>query len=67
MFMTILLVDTLSWRWIFYVNLPIGIATLIGGLLFSGLVSDAAAAPTMAAGREGTPEPGPVRATGAPR
>jgi predicted MFS family arabinose efflux permease len=29
-----LLVDTLSWRWIFYVNLPIGVAALIFGALF---------------------------------
>jgi EmrB/QacA subfamily drug resistance transporter len=28
------LVDTLSWRWVFLVNLPIGIAALIFGLLF---------------------------------
>jgi EmrB/QacA subfamily drug resistance transporter len=29
-----LLVDGLSWRWIFYVNVPIGIAALIFGLVF---------------------------------
>ncbi|HET9919573.1 MAG TPA: MDR family MFS transporter, partial [Ktedonobacteraceae bacterium] len=29
-----LLVDQLSWRWVFYVNVPIGIAVLLFGLLF---------------------------------
>ncbi|GCF10447.1 MDR family MFS transporter [Dictyobacter arantiisoli] len=29
-----LLVDKLSWHWVFYVNLPIGIATLLFGLIF---------------------------------
>src|SRR5438105_3579492 len=29
-----LLVDQLSWRWVFYVNVPIGIVTLLFGLLF---------------------------------
>ncbi len=29
-----LLVSNLSWRWVFYVNLPIGIAAFIFGLLF---------------------------------
>ncbi|MHB1787375.1 MAG: DHA2 family efflux MFS transporter permease subunit, partial [Acidimicrobiales bacterium] len=29
-----LLVDQLSWRWVFYVNLPIGIAAFIFGLIF---------------------------------
>ena len=29
-----LLVDGLSWRWIFYVNVPIGVAALIFGALF---------------------------------
>ncbi|GAA0615570.1 MDR family MFS transporter [Kutzneria viridogrisea] len=28
-----LLVDTLSWRWVFYVNVPIGIAAFVFGLL----------------------------------
>src|SRR5260370_31149644 len=29
-----LLVDKLSWRWVFFVNVPIGIATLLFGLIF---------------------------------
>jgi EmrB/QacA subfamily drug resistance transporter len=29
-----LLVDGLSWRWIFYINVPVGIAVLVFGLLF---------------------------------
>jgi EmrB/QacA subfamily drug resistance transporter len=29
-----LLVDRLSWRWVFYVNVPIGIAVFVFGLLF---------------------------------
>ncbi len=29
-----LLVDSLSWRWVFFVNVPIGLATLLFGLLF---------------------------------
>lgn len=28
------LVDTMSWRWVFYANLPIGVAVLAFGLLF---------------------------------
>jgi EmrB/QacA subfamily drug resistance transporter len=29
-----LLVDRLSWRWVFYVNVPIGVAAFVFGLLF---------------------------------
>src|SRR5580658_9114974 len=34
------LVDGLSWRWIFYVNLPVGVATVLTGLLFLPAGSD---------------------------
>ena len=29
-----LLVDSLSWRWVFFVNVPIGIAAFLFGLFF---------------------------------
>ena len=29
-----LIVDQLSWRWIFYVNLPVGIPAVIFGMLY---------------------------------
>lgn len=29
-----LLVDTLSWRWVFYVNVPVGVAAFLFGLFF---------------------------------
>jgi EmrB/QacA subfamily drug resistance transporter len=44
-----------------------GAALMVLGLVFSSLVSDDDAAPTMAAARPGAPEPGSVRAAGAPR
>jgi hypothetical protein len=36
-----LLVTDLSWRWVFYVNVPIGAAALIFGLLFLTQVEQA--------------------------
>ena len=43
------LVDDFSWRWIFFINLPIGIAALIASLrILPSDVAAAAAAPRLA-------------------
>lgn len=35
------LTDTISWRWIFYVNVPVGLAAVIAGILFLHRTPDA--------------------------
>jgi len=45
-----LLVDTLSWRWVFLINLPISAAAIVVGLLFAREVENRAARPLDVAG-----------------
>ena len=55
-----LLVTAFDWRWIFFVNLPIGIAVLVGDLLHHPGLPARAAAPVRHPGRDAG-QPGPAR------